>query len=71
MPQQSHSMLKSKHLEHSSEEEEIELFSYIDLLNYMLKYKIPQIVTLTRFFYSHNGFKKEKTLIIYLTISVF
>ena len=23
------------------------LFSYIDLLNYMLKYKIPQIVTLT------------------------
>jgi hypothetical protein len=26
---------------------------------------------LTRFFYSHNGFKKEKTLIIYLTISVF
>uniref|UniRef100_UPI00356672BE hypothetical protein n=1 Tax=Bacteroides uniformis TaxID=820 RepID=UPI00356672BE len=25
----------------------IELFSYIDLLNYMLKYKIPQIVTLT------------------------
>ena len=49
MPQQSHSMLKSKHLEHSSEEEEIELFSYIDLLNYMLKYKIPQIVTLTRF----------------------
>ena len=22
-------------------------FSYIDLLNYMLKYKIPQIVTLT------------------------
>ena len=23
-------------------------FSYIDLLNYMLKYKIPQIVTLTR-----------------------
>ena len=37
----------------------------------MLKYKIPQIVTLTRFFYSHNGFKKEKTLIIYLTISVF
>ena len=27
--------------------EEIELFSYIDLLNYMLKYKIPQIVTLT------------------------
>ena len=49
MPQQSHSMLKSKHLEHSSEEEEIELFSYIDLLNYMLKYKIPQIVTLTRY----------------------
>ena len=49
MPQQSHSMLKSKHLEHSSEEKEIELFSYIDLLNYMLKYKIPQIVTLTRF----------------------
>ena len=47
MPQQSHSMLKSKHLEHSSEEKEIELFSYIDLLNYMLKYKIPQIVTLT------------------------
>ena len=47
MPQQSHSMLKSKHLEHSSEESEIELFSYIDLLNYMLKYKIPQIVTLT------------------------
>ena len=46
MPQQSHSMLKSKHLEHSSEEQEIELFSYIDLLNYMLKYKIPQIVTL-------------------------
>ena len=27
MPQLSHSMLKSKHLEHSSEEEEIELFS--------------------------------------------
>ena len=25
----------------------VELFSYIDLLNYMLKYKIPQIVTLT------------------------
>ena len=25
------------------------LFSYIDLLNYMLKYKIPQIVTLTHF----------------------
>ena len=25
----------------------MELFSYIDLLNYMLKYKIPQIVTLT------------------------
>ncbi|MDC1659898.1 hypothetical protein POY48_04195, partial [Phocaeicola vulgatus] len=25
----------------------IELFFYIDLLNYMLKYKIPQIVTLT------------------------
>ena len=50
MPQQSHSMLKSKHLEHSSEEEEIELFSYIDLLNYMLKYKIPQIVTLTLFY---------------------
>ena len=48
MPKLSHSMLKSKHLEHSSEEEEIELFSYIDLLNYMLKYKIPQIVTLTR-----------------------
>ena len=48
MPQQSHSMLKSKHLEDSSEEEEIELFSYIDLLNYMLKYRIPQIVTLTR-----------------------
>ena len=24
------------------------LFSYIDLLNYMLKYKIPQIVTLTQ-----------------------
>ena len=48
MPQQSHSMLKSKHLVHSSEEKEIELFSYIDLLNYMLKYKIPQIVTLTR-----------------------
>ena len=48
MPQQSHSMLKSKHLEHSSEEKEIELFSYIDLLNYMLKYKIPQIVTLTQ-----------------------
>ena len=46
MPQQSHSMLKSKHLEHSSEEYEIEFFSYIDLLNYMLKYKIPQIVTL-------------------------
>ena len=23
-------------------------FSYIDLLNYMLKYKIPQIVTLTQ-----------------------
>ena len=46
MPQQSHSMLKSKHLEHSSEEKEIELFSYIDLLNYMLKYKTPQIVTL-------------------------
>ena len=52
MPQQSHSMLKSKHLEHSSEEQEIELFSYIDLLNYMLKYKIPQIVTLTRFYVS-------------------
>ena len=50
MPQQSHSMLKSKHLEHSSEEGEIELFSYIDLLNYMLKYKIPQIVTLTHFY---------------------
>ncbi|WP_373583078.1 hypothetical protein, partial [Bacteroides stercoris] len=27
----------------------IELFSYIDLLNYMLKYKIPQIVTLIRY----------------------
>ena len=50
MPKLSHSMLKSKHLEHSSEEEEIELFSYIDLLNYMLKYKIPQIVTLTQCF---------------------
>ena len=50
MQQQSHSMLKSKHLEHSTEEKEIELFSYIDLLNYMLKYKIPQIVTLIRNF---------------------
>ena len=27
------------------------LFSYIDLLNYMLKYKIPQIVTLIQDFY--------------------
>ena len=43
----------------------------ISLDSSVLKYKIPQIVTLTRFFYSHNGFKKEKTLIIYLTISVF
>ncbi|MDC1547230.1 hypothetical protein, partial [Phocaeicola vulgatus] len=34
----------------------IELFSYIDLLNYMLKYKIPQIVTLTR---DYNGITKE------------
>ena len=35
----------------------------------MLKYKIPQIVTLTHF--RTAGFKKKKTLIIYLTISVF
>ena len=55
MPKQSHSMLKSKHLEHSSEEYEIELFSYIDLLNYMLKYKIPQIVTLTLQIYHHDN----------------
>ena len=46
MPQFIHSMLKSKHLDHISEDEDIDLFSYIDLLNYMLKYKIPQIVTL-------------------------
>ena len=26
------------------------LFSYIDLLNYMLKYKIPQIVALTQIY---------------------
>ena len=59
-----HSMLKSKHLEHSSEEEEIELFSYTDLLNYMLKYKIPQIVTLTRrnavFFIRTTALKRKK-----------
>ncbi len=47
MPKLSHSMLKSKQLEHSSEEYEIELFSYIDFLNYILKYKIPHIFTLT------------------------
>ena len=75
MPQQSHSMLKSKHLEHSSEEKEIELFSYIDLLNYMLKYKIPQIVTLTRLtaiFFARVGkmwgkFKQKKKLSIELS----
>ncbi len=41
----------------------------------MLKYKIPQIVTLIRYvdpgFIRTAGFKKKKTLIIYLTISVF
>ena len=35
-------------------------FSYIDLLNYMLKYKIPQIVTLTHFFLSLMGIKKMR-----------
>ena len=34
----------------------MELFSYIDLLNYMLKYKIPQIVTLIPENYSRIEF---------------
>ena len=41
----------------------IELFSYIDLLNYMLKYKIPQIVTLTPFrVLGHRHYTKKKLL---------
>ena len=36
----------------------------------MLKYRIPQIVTLTRFFYSELNFQKRKTLIKQLIISV-
>ena len=63
MPQQSHSMLKSKHLEHSSEEYELEIFSYIDLLNYMLKYKIPQIVTLTRINFRQS--EQEESSVLY------
>ena len=34
------------------------LFPYIDLLNYMLKYKIPQVVTLTR----HGTSQRKFTL---------
>ena len=73
MPQQSHSMLKSKHLEHSSEEEEIELFSYIDLLNYMPKYKIPQIVTLTHYEDKMRTFLKirKPQMLIFLAICGF
>ena len=43
---------------------EVKLISYIDLLNYMLKYKIPQIVTLTPDCYvdpSNRSIYKEKS----------
>ena len=46
MRQQNHSMLKSRHSEHSLEESEIRHFFYTDLLSYMHKMKIPQVFTL-------------------------
>ena len=48
MRQQNHSMLKSRHSEHSLEESEIRHFFYTDLLSYMHKMKIPQVFTLIR-----------------------
>ena len=47
MPQLSHSMTKIKAFRAQFRGVRDRAFSYIDLLNYMLKYKIPQIVTLT------------------------
>ena len=49
MRQQNHSMLKSRHSEHSLEESEIRHFFYTDLLSYMHKMKIPQVFTLIQY----------------------